>query len=864
MHDRSRLKRARPRPWTGALVVAALVATLLTLLAAPASAAPTTYSQTQTLPVPPASSFVAAGGGDGWDISLSNDRVFNVFHHNQASVACHLQSNAQPCWPGVSKLVRDGQNRTFYAGNHSGTHLEQSTGKLYLYAYRQQDQTGGVVCIDTTAPDSQPNLFCGFTALTAAGGSTIVGQPMLVGTRWYATTRAGSGSGGLLCFDIPTASACPGQPYAPDFTGFGNQPSETAGAVGTRLFIHNTSRNALACFDTTTSAECTGTWPGGIGGGSNGAPLPLLDAAGAPIGVCARGGNACLANDGTPAPLPANFGSVIPPGTYYNGPAVVIGPRIYAPNGNGDRVQCYDFSTSTGCPNFPKLLPPSFMYTVNADPQRPSCLWTNADYNQRIQSFDAYTGGACGQGAIRVLASQFVVPLAECEPTEYQRLEITSPARSTYTSGSVQFANGAGNPSGIPDQAIDAQGGIDLTGLDLDSPTGLPQFLINLVGSTGPVGQVVVVLTWTADYTAACVAPGTTVPKEATAIETVLVGGGESGPSIKVIPGVPVLDTATLTGANAAAATGTVTYTWFADSSCATVASAGAPLPITTPGSLPSSAPVTLDLGTYYVVASYSGDAGNLPSSGGCGDEVLKVAPADDSPPTITAAATTPANDAGWYAGDVTVAYTCVDEAGGSGIPEGACPDPVTLTGEGAAVSAPTPTVTDAAGNISAPSNEVTVGIDRTDPVVTFAGDSTYDLLETVAITCLATDALSGIANDTCATTTGPAWSFGPGTHTRTATATDKAGNSSSATTSFQVTATSRSLCGLVSQFTDHRGTQTSLCAHLTNFERSRSRGQAGPAAAQLEAFRKEATSRSGKQLSATEVTVLIGWANTL
>ena len=235
----------------------------------------------------------------------------------------------------------------------------------------------------------------------------------------------------------------------------------------------------------------------------------------------------------------------------------------------------------------------------------------------------------------------------------------------------------------------------------------------------------------------------------------------------------------------------------------------------------------------------------------------------DRTAPVVTAAVTAgPDGDNGWYTGDVVVRFTCTDAAGGSGVVS--CPDDQVLTGEGAAVSSTAVTITDEAGNVSAASNVVTVKIDRTDPVVTFSGGGGYGLLDTVSITCVPTDALSGVASSTCAPTTGPAWSFGPGTHTRTASATDAAGNSSSASTSFQVTATARSLCGLVELFTDHNGTRTSLCAHLTSFERSTSRGQAGPAAAQKEAFRKEATARSGKQLTAAQVAILIGWANTL
>jgi hypothetical protein len=241
--------------------------------------------------------------------------------------------------------------------------------------------------------------------------------------------------------------------------------------------------------------------------------------------------------------------------------------------------------------------------------------------------------------------------------------------------------------------------------------------------------------------------------------------------------------------------------------------------------------------------------------------DVVTVA-IDRTAPVVTASATTPPNGNGWYAGDVVVHFTCTD--GGSGIDS--CPADQVLTGEGAAVSSAAVTVTDLAGNVSAPSNVVTVAIDRTKPVVSFtpSGPTSYGLLDTVAIACSATDALSGIASSSCPSTSGPAWSFGPGLHARSASATDRAGNSASASTSFTVTATADSLCDLVRAFTDHNGTRTSLCAHLTNFERSRSRGQSGPAAAQLESFRKEATSRIGKPLTAAQVAVLIGWANTL
>jgi polyvinyl alcohol dehydrogenase (cytochrome) len=81
----------------------------------------------------------------------------------------------------------------------------------------------------------------------------------------------------------------------------------------------------------------------------------------------------------------------------------------------------------------------------------------------------------------------------------------------------------------------------------------------------------------------------------------------------------------------------------------------------------------------------------------------------DTTPPTITAAATSSPNPDGWYSGPVTVHFACSDT--GSGIPAGACPGDQTLSGVGTAIASTPETVTDAAGNVSAPSNVVTVKI---------------------------------------------------------------------------------------------------------------------------------------------------------
>jgi len=150
----------------------------------------------------------------------------------------------------------------------------------------------------------------------------------------------------------------------------------------------------------------------------------------------------------------------------------------------------------------------------------------------------------------------------------------------------------------------------------------------------------------------------------------------------------------------------------------------------------------------------------------------------DKTKPTITAAATTSPNAAGWYTGPVTVHFTCIDAL--SGIPAGACPADQTLSGDGPAVASTAKTVTDAAGNVSVPSNIVTVEIDKKPPTITAAATTSpnaggwYTGPVTVHFTC--TDALSEIPAGAC-----PADQTlsddGPAVASTAKTVTDAAGN---------------------------------------------------------------------------------------
>lgn len=512
------------------------MALTLGLTAASAGAAPATYTHTQTIPVPPASNYSGTGGGDGWDIALTPDSVYNVFHHQGAvNVACHRQADASPCWP--TKTITQG-SAGFSSMAQSGTYLDQATKKLYIVGRRNTDATAGIICFDTVVAEGAGDPFCGFTELTPPGDANLAGQSdmLQVGRRLYVlnpqnTTGDAGARNRMLCFDVPTAAPCAGQPYSAGITGqvsAGQFPAPAATLIGGRIYFPLRVDGAarVHCFDPATDAPCAAGWPQpapGISPEDVGSALPLLSASGAPTGFCLAEGPAsrCFRLDGTAldlaTDLPADLVAALPTTSGWNGPAVVIGPRVYyASNenssGSGDRIDCWDFLSAAACAGFPKVPQnANYIYTVNPDPQRPDCIWLNADGGQaQIQNFDAFSGGACGTGAIRVISSAFIAPLAQCSPTKYLALRLVDPARTAYASGTVTIADASGTP--LPGAAaldLDGNGAVSLDAVPIDPKVGLPQFIIALSGAPAQQQAVTVELSWRADYDAACQTDGT-------------------------------------------------------------------------------------------------------------------------------------------------------------------------------------------------------------------------------------------------------------------------------------------------------------------------------------------------------------------
>jgi hypothetical protein len=567
-----------------------------------------TYTNTVTSVPPPSSNFSgASAGGDGWAVALSSTQLFNVFHHQQyLGINCHNQADASTC-TGYPKTITDGSGHAFWTSGQPGMYVDQTSDHLFVFATRSSDGTGGVVCIDTTSSSTDP--FCGFTALTPAGeaptvsGDGNISDPVQVGSNWYAYNYDdGTPTGAedeLLCFDLSTLSACASQPFAVSFpagsVANSTFPEPSIAAFGSEIIVPSIVgvSNRLGCFDASSGGACAGSWPVAITASGFGAPFPLLNGSGNVAGFCLpTGTDQCYLLDGASTTTPVNLPTVITGDTGWNGPAVVLSPRVYVANGNANDVQCFDYNTGTACASFPKSFTNlGYIYTVNPDWQRPTCIWVNSDNgSEQIQDFDAYTGGVCGSGPLRVLAASAVAPGAPCLPGAWISLQVTTPAPNAYTSATVQFEDSDGNTiPGTSTTPLDATGSVNLSTLNLAAGYGLPEFLLTFTGASN-VTDVVIVLTWTGTYDPSCAVSGTKVTGYTmTASATPPSTGSGSGVLLSV-DGVP------------SGATGTVTFAAGGTTLCS------APL---SSGTASCHTSTVLAVGSYSVTATYPGDPGD-------------------------------------------------------------------------------------------------------------------------------------------------------------------------------------------------------------------------------------------------------------
>lgn len=215
--------------------------------------------------------------------------------------------------------------------------------------------------------------------------------------------------------------------------------------------------------------------------------------------------------------------------------------------------------------------------------------------------------------------------------------------------------------------------------------------------------------------------------------------------------------------------TGDVTLNW-------TVTENESPETLTTTGCVDQSITADQAPTTYRCSAT---------SEGGTGSESVTIK-RDGTAPVVSydgvVSGTAGAN--GWYTSDVTVKFTATDALSG---PESASQSAST-SGDGAALTVRSPSFSDEAGNTTAAGDQTSPAfkIDMTGPTTpTFSGgpgSSYYFGSDPAAPTCNSSDSTSGLAS--CVVTGGGST---VGEHSYTATATDNAGNKSTASHTYTV-----------------------------------------------------------------------------
>ena len=229
--------------------------------------------------------------------------------------------------------------------------------------------------------------------------------------------------------------------------------------------------------------------------------------------------------------------------------------------------------------------------------------------------------------------------------------------------------------------------------------------------------------------------------------------------------------------------------------------------------------------------------------------------PVDTTAPEITGTLTGSNGNNGWYVSDVAVGWS-VSDAESTVVSSLGC-DPALISSDSAGQSF-TCAASSAGGSAS---RTVTAKRDATPPTVIYSGQqAAYSLDQFVNITCKASDTLAGLASHTCADITGAAYKFGAGPNTYSAGAVDLAGNTGSASVSFNVKVTAAGVCGLINRFVANKGIANALCTKLNAADGH------GPLArlGNMIAFLNQVHAQSGKAISEGEAGILIGLAGHL
>lgn len=228
----------------------------------------------------------------------------------------------------------------------------------------------------------------------------------------------------------------------------------------------------------------------------------------------------------------------------------------------------------------------------------------------------------------------------------------------------------------------------------------------------------------------------------------------------------------------------------------------------------------------------------------------------DKVKPTVTGAKDRNPNVRGWYNANVTLTFRCRDDRSGIAY----CTPTTVLSKDGANQWVKGRAV-DKAINITYQLIRG-INIDKTAPVISYTGNAgLYTVDQFIAIKCTPSDNLSGVLSHTCKDVRGDAYTFALGSHTYSATVTDRADNTGSGMTRFDVRVTELSLANLTRRFCSKPGVGNALASKLYAAAKQKNDKAKDNI---LGAYIHQVRAQTRKSIPADKAAILIGYAQVL
>jgi hypothetical protein len=470
-----------------------------------------------------AGSFTGSTGGDGYDLTFVDDRVYNQFHHSTSiQLQCHLKATGNSC----AGLTVAG----YQTPNGASSFYSASTKKLYVVSMRTSGHDYGFVCINLANLSAPAVCATPFVMLYDGNGSTDGYREYIGSSSQDATNRVWVFNGAnysLMCLNLLTGAACA--------TGNGQVlPNTGVNMVGPTIAnsgrvsaiegkVYYVTDTKFGCYDPTAAALC------GVGrtvaAANQYPPFPIRSSSGTLTGVCLYVTKVCISDTETNVALPSgdlttqvNI-AMAAWNTYNAGQWAEVDNKLYlntgpavAPSGASNSVYCYDFTTGADCSGFSGANVGSEIYAIIADPAMPSCLWTNGNAGV-ITSFSGISGtrGCSTPNPVARMPYSAVAPRMSCSEsgrvTSWTSVHFNFGAQSAVTRSNLRVT--VYNASGTSLVAIPGFNGVTIDNTDtldlssINTVTYGTRATIEITGGVGPTNSELLMVTADVIYQAA-------------------------------------------------------------------------------------------------------------------------------------------------------------------------------------------------------------------------------------------------------------------------------------------------------------------------------------------------------------------------